>query len=78
MEHSTTILPNGTVQIPLSMLKDLGLEPGMSIELHTVSDILEVRPSLRQSKQKIYFGCMKDKIVMHDDLIAPTNVDWYA
>lgn len=78
MEHFTKILPNGTVQIPPNMLKDLGFEPGMSIELHTTSDVLEVRPALKQSKANIYFGCMKDQIVMHDDLIAPTDVDWYS
>ena len=78
MEHLTTISPNGTVQIPPSMLKDLGFEPGMSIELHTASNVLEVRSAPLKTPSTISFGCMKNQIVMHDDLISPTNVDWYA
>jgi hypothetical protein len=78
VEHFTTILPNGTIQIPPNMLKDLGFAPGMPIELHKESDILEIRPVLSQLKSNIYFGCMKDQIVMHDDLIAPADVDWHT
>lgn len=78
MEHFTTILPNGVVQIPPNMLKDLGFEPGMPVELHTSSDGLEVRSVPKRTKREIYFGCMKDQIIMHDDLIDPTNVDWYS
>lgn len=39
--------------------------------------MLEVRPALKQPKANIYFGCIKDQIVMRDDLIAPTDVESY-
>ena len=60
------------------MLKDLGFEPGMPIKLNSVSDFLEVHPAKKEQKNQISFGCMKDEIVMHDDLISPLDVDWYA
>lgn len=60
MDHFTHISPYGTVQIPPSMLKDLGFEPGMSIQLHkTADDFLELRPLQKTDSIERLFGLGK-------------------
>lgn len=60
MDHFTTILPNGTIQIPHSLLKDLGFEPGMPIYLHKTSDdFLEMRPLQKTESIERLFGLGK-------------------
>lgn len=60
MDHFTHISSHGTVQIPPSILKDLGFEPGMSIQLHkTADDFLELRPLQKTGSIERLFGLGK-------------------
>ncbi|MEK7654916.1 MAG: hypothetical protein AAB323_01490 [Pseudomonadota bacterium] len=60
MDHFTQISSHGTIQIPPSMLKDLGFEPGMSIQLHKTSDdCLKLRPLRKTGSIERLFGLGK-------------------
>ena len=60
MDHYTTILPNGMVHIPPGVLKDLGIRPGMPIQLHHSSNnFLELRPVQKSDSIDRLFGLGK-------------------